>query len=1544
MVKRTRKKVKRTVEGIGPARTEVVRIPSPASTGQAGSLFEQHVDAYWLAQLLVRGIPPILVDCAVVEVHLQTNHLGWNTDDFLIVGENGSGEHRKLAGQVKRTFSVSASDEECKRAIQDFWKDFRDPQRFRVETDRFALVTLRGTNSLLEHFSGLLDCARAARDQLEFEHRLATPGFINAKSRRYCEDIQTIVGETEGTGVSPADVWPFLRVLHILSLDLNTATRQTEAMIQTLLAQTTGGQDAIGTANASWNELLRILGDGMPAALSYRITDLPQILQQRHSVLGGLEHQVLRALREHSAVILGGIRSTIGSSLHLGRRPLVQQVLTQLESSQVVLLTGDAGAGKSAIAKDALGILSANHFAFTFRAEEFACAHLDGTLHASQIPASADRLGGILAGQDRKILLIESVERLLERSTRDSFTDLLTLVANDTSWRLILTCRGYSAGLVRDCFLEARKVKHSVVSIPPLDDEELSEVESAHPNLAVGLANAALRGILRNPYILDKALQIEWSEGGSMPQSEGEFRALFWREIVRVENRPADGMPRRRGDAFMHVALRRARALTQYAVCDDLDLGAVEGLRSDSLIVSAPLSDLLMAPAHDVLEDWAILQWLEEQHAKHKGSIHKLAAEIGVHPAVRRTFRKWAAELVLRDPGSADNLFQAAMCEGELPAQFRDDSLLSLLGSPSSPDLLEKHSQALFANDKQLLRRVIHLLRVGCVAKPPWLGSDVVRASLFNVPDGPAWPCVLRLVQIHLESFTKQDCPLLLGFIEDWARGVHWQCPYPEGNESAAAIAHWLLPQVSAYGSDNQRRRTLKVIAKIPNADRARFAAILKGRPAEQWRDPIADEFRQLVLESLEGFPAARDIPELIVSTMNEHLLCSEADRRPEWGYGNSLELEPIVFGIKEGGHLDYFPASAYRSPLLSLLRFHPNDGLEFFISVFNHSAEWYAHPRVRSEFEAPFEITLTFAHGTPQKQWCNSRLWNLYRGTSVGPYVLQSFLMGLERWLLEFAEARPDELDAVLVSILRRSQNAALTAVVASVATAFPHTSGEALLILLTSRYCVQLDKWRLTQERTAGAGQLIPQLDAQSRIYDEERNEANARPHRHRDLEVAILSLQLGAFAPRVHELLDRHRAELPPANEQSEEHRIWRLAIHRMDLRKYSESPDAVEVDSPPSEGQTFGEKSRRSIRLSAPVTEPDLKEIVDRSAEQLQVTNANLGLLMWGMKVFSHEEPLTYDPAQWRHRLLEAQTSAERSIRGEEDDLGRGGPGFVAAVCTRDHWEELSADERNWCLTVVCSEVERNGDQWDHFSRVQRGGMSADRPCAWIVPLLLGKSLAPTELSRVRKAFVVALTHAINEVRWYAAMGIGANLWGIDRILALRCTNALAMEGMLVDDATEAAMLRYSSSHSAPPPDDIEARTASEIRERFFEADYIPTVACERLDTNRWFGSEANRYILGIFVQAPTEPAAIGAFERVARSLVGWWDENGGQRNTQNKRRNERNHQIESTLSDLLYTFLLRTTAASATTIFQPILAAVDHHPREIHWVIRGVNRR
>ena len=122
------------------------------------------------------------------------------------------------------------------------------------------------------------------------------------------------------------------------------------------------------------------------------------------------------------------------------------------------------------------------------------------------------------------------------------------------------------------------------------------------------------------------------------------------------------------------------------------------------------------------MEDWAILHWIQKQYLKSEGSLQALSAEIGTHPAVRRTYRKWVTELVESDPEAADELFQAVIREGEIPSHFRDDTLVSLLRSSFSSEFLERHSAELLANDSQLLRRLIHLLRVACVTTPRGAG------------------------------------------------------------------------------------------------------------------------------------------------------------------------------------------------------------------------------------------------------------------------------------------------------------------------------------------------------------------------------------------------------------------------------------------------------------------------------------------------------------------------------------------------------------------------------------------------------------------------------------------------------------------------------------------------------------------------------------------------------------------------------------------------------------------------------------------------------
>lgn len=1041
--------------------TKQNRVSSPAATGGAGTFFEQHANATLLALLLVRGIPPICTNCRVIEVHVQTEHLGWNTDDFLVVGETDAGQRRRLVGQVKRSLTASYSDEDFKDAILDAWLDFKSGVNFDKESDHFVFVTLLGSVTLIRFFSGLLDCARVSKDGSDFRHRLTTPGFLHAKVGAYCDAVQKILDESEGRSVTFDELRDFLRFIYLLCWDLNTATAQTEAWVKTLLALTSNQDDPIASATDSWNALLELIGSGSPQAASYRREDLPGELLAKHTPVSAADDEAIQALRDHTELIVSGIRTVIGDSAHIYRTNVVAHILDDLECSQVVLITGVAGGGKSGVAKGVVDELIVSSSVFAFRAEQFATTHLNAAFAGVHPGLSAAKIRSLLATHDRKTILIESVERLLEASTRDAFTDLMTIVAHDPTWRLILTCRDYSSDLVRSSFLEYAGLRHSVVTVPPLSDRELTEIQQHCPRLSRPLNSPPLRLLLQNPYFIDMAARLTWPEELSLPANERSFRKKFWREAVRKEEYSGDGMPRRRELAFVEVALRRARALSAYAPCPDVDASAIEHLSNDALLRPSPNSNNLVATAHDVLEDWALLEWIDQQFELAGRDLAVLCPSIGTYPALRRTYKKWLAEQIVLDPQLAHSIFDEAISRAELPPYFVDDTVVSLLRSSRGSELLECRWQQLVANGNELLLRIMHLLRVGCVQTPSWAGRSPNVASIMCVPDGDAWASLLKVVRSHLTHFSEAEYSQLINFVKDWNRGVSSMTPYPEGANDAAAIAFDMLQKVDDYRMEDQQRCLLRILVKLPLVIREQYIALMnRGRERDDW-DHIADKFSDLILTDMDGYSACRDLPDEVLALARRKFLLTGSTHEQEF-WGASMDMEPL-FGLKSFSH-DFFPASAYHGPFIFLLREHADKGVAFIIELINHATEWYAHPRYPMEYvEPPTKMTLQFSDGTTREQWVNDRLWNLYRGTSVGPYLLQSALMALECWLLEFKDSQPDATDLLLIRLLRESDSAAITSVVASLITACPQLAPEAGLVLLRSPECIFLDKMRM-------------------------------------------------------------------------------------------------------------------------------------------------------------------------------------------------------------------------------------------------------------------------------------------------------------------------------------------------------------------------------------------------------------------------------------------------------------------------------------------------
>ena len=95
---------------------------------------------------------------------------------------------------------------------------------------------------------------------------------------------------------------------------------------------------------------------------------------------------------------------------------------------------------------------------------------------------------------------------------------------------------------------------------------------------------------------------------------------LFWLQIVRGDQGAPAWMARRREEVF-RVAVRRARALSAYVICHDLDAAIVATLKTDSLIVLSHENLSLVATAHDVLEDWGIFAMARGAAPRRRGVV-----------------------------------------------------------------------------------------------------------------------------------------------------------------------------------------------------------------------------------------------------------------------------------------------------------------------------------------------------------------------------------------------------------------------------------------------------------------------------------------------------------------------------------------------------------------------------------------------------------------------------------------------------------------------------------------------------------------------------------------------------------------------------------------------------------------------------------------------------------------------------------------------------------------------------------------------------------
>lgn len=1349
---------------------------NPFSMGQGGGNFEIHVQAAFVVLMLTGRIAPCLPPWPIIEVKLQGSYADFNTDDFIVFTEDFStGKKAKLLSQIKHTISITESNNVFSEVIQAAWDDFNDPNIFSLEIDAIALITSSLSTTDYNNVRTILEWARHSENENEFLFKINKDNFSSdakrAKLNAFKVQLQKANG---GTELSAYQLWVFLKHYYLLGYDLDSEEGSTLSLILSLIAQSSTDDPP-----SIWAKIVNKVQFFDQDSGTISLETLPEEIRNSFNTKRNPHWDSdIKKLRDHGKYIIDGIRSNIGG-VHIKRPNLFDHLIEISGRSEFVFILGERGSGKSALVREFAEYMDGRAPIFCLRTEDLDQAHLDNIFSTIGLTSSLSDLEAGFALMPKKYLIIESLEKLLELHNTVAFTDLIQFVHRHPGWTIIASGRDYSHQQISFNYFQPYSINYSPLVISGFSDNQVQELCEKLEPLKPLVNNLSIKQLLKNPFLADFAFSLaQTGTKFSNIDSEREFRNAVWKYIISKEQMRAEGMPLKRRQTFIDIAVRRAKLMV-YGIPDrELDPDALLKLEEDNLICRDS-SIGLVSPAHDVLEDWALEYYIEDIYQSNSDNIHEFLNDVGHEPAMNRAFRLWLHQK-LRNGDNIKHFILSILNNKGIEICWQDETITAVLLGDNPYGFLVELKDQLFENDSELLKRFCFILRISCKIPDKDLIKQFsdkndkelgVLSTLFLKPRGQGWDDIIHFLYENRERVSEGLLPHVSAVLDEWSNLIHIENDLPDNAREVGLLALHLLTMVKESCRDEvDRKKILTLIIKVVPAILQEFNEMLEVdlfKTNDKHRLYYLDDLVVMSLIGIETAFLCKHVPDIVIKlAWHEWLMEDLKEEQDRYRYYH-IDVEEY-FGLRHfGPGSNFFPASGAKGPFQYLLRYHPRKGLDFIIELLNKAAEKYAHsdldvPERYSSLPAGIipsgveQVEVRLNDGTTIKQYCSERLWLGYRGHSVVPYLLQSALMVLENWLIDIVKYTKsiDAIELTFDYILRNSNSVMPTAVLASVATGFPDKLGKASLPLLRMPEIYDLDLRRTVHEM--GKNEInwfYGVRDPFSDIYTKERRTAALRPWRKENMETLIVRLQFSSLNEHIFIILDELRSNVPK-NED------WGFRFHRIDSRGWQ-----PEVD----------QKNNRIV-FTTQNLEPELEEVQKNTQEEQALIQRFNKLYLWSEKTLTKEALNGEYFHNWNDALTDTKILFEILKSKAASDLVGMFYGSIikaAVVFLLNYSNEMDEDDISWCIELIIQAVLANADTMESIAIVDITDHDGAATSASILPIILDFATEDEEKLLVKRIIAIALTHSNENVRSEAANGIREYLWQRDPDFAQKC---------------------------------------------------------------------------------------------------------------------------------------------------------------------------
>jgi len=956
------------------------------------------------------------------------------------------------------------------------------------------------------------------------------------------------------------------------------------------------------------------------------------------------------------------------------------EIINKLKNaeSQVIILSGIAGVGKTAVIKKYYEQQKEKIPFYVFRATEF-----NNLRNLNDFFKNFDFKEFIEAHENEKekIIVIDSAEKLRDIDTTDPFKEFLQVVL-ENEWKVIFTIRDNYVDVLNTDFSEMYGILH--INVQNLEESELINLaEKYNFNLP---SDQKLFELIRNPFYLNEYLK-HYKENENLDYID--FKNKLWKEII-YKSKP------HREKCFLEIAFNRAKTGDFYVDPDCESFILVELSRDGILEYESPNGYFI---THDIYEEWALEKIIEREFFK-RTSIEDFFTKIGNSLPIRRSFRNWLSEKLFLNDENIKQFIEEAM-NSDIPSYWKDEILISVLLSDYSETFFEIFKNELLENNQALLKKLTSLLRRACkeVDSDFFKQLGIRRLNLFHLkvvltkPKGEGWKSLIKFIYKNIDTIGIENIKFILPVIHDW----NTKFKKGETTRFASLIAlkyyQWIIKNDVFFSGNEDKNNLLQTIlngsSEIKDELKEIFEEILKNN-WKYHRNPYYDLVKMILAPKSEngfaGLEVVKVLPKYVLKLAD--LFWTYTPKKKDFFYHSGIEVEQY-FGLEET-HFYCFPASAFQTPIYWLLQYSLKETVDFILEFTNKSVRHYANSGFDSSVK---KVKLFFDDGTTKEQYISHCLWNMYRGTSspVSPYLLQCIHMALEKYFLEQGKLVDSGiLESWLIYLLKHSESASISAVVTSIVLAYPDKTFNVAKILFKTKEFILQDKARLVSEyETRSLYSIGYGLNYHHKIYQNERIKTCDDKHRKLSLEELFLKYQLfrseeiseKEAEKRQKELwniLDDYYSQLPDKDKETEEDKTWRLFLARMDRRKMDITTERTD------EGIVFQFK---------PEIEPELKEFSKQSTEKISEFMKYNPLKLWASyKIKGDEKYKKYKQYEENPKiaLKEVKEILNKLKENKSPDFyffNHSIPAEVCSVLIKYHIDNFSKEEKEFCKNVI-----------------------------------------------------------------------------------------------------------------------------------------------------------------------------------------------------------------------------------------------------------------